>query len=59
MHVDANSWKSKVDRKLFGKAWSKNGCGESGQETLDLTVSQEWIDGINWFFCMLVQVQES
>ena len=37
----------------------KKGCWESGQETLDLTVSQEWIDGINWFFCMLVQVQES
>ena len=59
MHVDANSWKSKVDQKMFGRAWSKNECGESGQETLDLTVSQEWIDEINWFFCMLVQVQES
>ena len=28
----------------------KNGYGHSGQRTLKLAVSQEWIDGINWLF---------
>ena len=28
----------------------KNKCDQSGHETLKLTVSQEWIDGMNWFF---------
>ena len=28
----------------------KNGCGQSVHRTLKLTVSREWIDGINWFF---------
>ena len=28
----------------------KNGCGQSGHSTLKLAVSQEWIDGRNWFF---------
>ena len=27
----------------------ENGCGQSGHGTLKLTVSQEWIDGMNWF----------
>ena len=29
---------------------AKNGCGQSGHRTLKLTVFQEWIDGMNWFF---------
>ena len=29
---------------------AKNGCGQSGQGTLKLIVSQKWADGINWFF---------
>ena len=28
----------------------KNGYGQSGLWTLKFTVSQEWTDGINWFF---------
>ena len=44
--------------KLKAKSWSKsfwlsmvkNGCGQYGLWTLKLTVTQEWIDGINWFF---------
>ena len=27
----------------------RNGCGQSGHRTLKLTVSQEWIDAMNWF----------
>ena len=27
----------------------KNGCGQSGDRTLKLTVSQEWTDGITDF----------
>ena len=29
---------------------ARNGCGQSGHRTLKLAVSQEWIDGMNWFF---------
>ena len=28
----------------------KNGCGQSGDRTLKVTVSEEWTAGINWFF---------
>ena len=42
LHVDANSH--------FWVGMVRNGCGQSGQETLKLTTSQEWIDGMNWFF---------
>ena len=35
----------------------KNVCGQSGHETLKLTV-QNWTEEITWFFCMLVQIQE-
>ena len=28
----------------------RNGLGQSGHGTLKLTVSQEWIDGMKWFF---------
>ena len=28
----------------------KNGRGQSGHKTLKLTLSQEWIDEMNWFF---------
>ena len=27
----------------------RNGEGQSGHGTVKLTVSQEWIDGMNWF----------
>ena len=28
----------------------RNGCGQSGNGTLNLAVLQEWLDGMNWFF---------
>ena len=34
----------------FWMGMFKNGCGQSGHRTLKLTVSQKWVDGINWFF---------
>ena len=33
----------KVDQKMFG-------CGQSGHRTLKLTLSQEWMDAVSWFF---------
>ena len=40
----------KKTEHLWGLAWSKNECGQSGDGTLKLTVSEEWPDRINWFF---------
>ena len=28
----------------------RDGCGQPGLRSLTLTVSQEWADGMNWFF---------
>ena len=36
----------------------KDGCGQSGHGSVNLTVAQEWIDEIT-DFCMLAQIQES
>ena len=49
LHVDTNSQKLKVDCKSFVWAWSKMGVANlvSG---LNLNISREWTDGINWFF---------
>ena len=52
LHVDANSNKLKVDQKMFG-------FGQSGHRTLKLTVSQEWIDGISWFFYLVHETLKS
>ena len=41
LHVDTDSQKSKVYRKVFGWAWSKMVCGQSGLWTLKLIVSQK------------------
>ena len=38
-----------------GQKW----CGQSGYGTRKLTLSQEWTDGINWFFCRQVQIHEN
>ena len=46
MHAGTNSHKLKDD----GHSMVKNGCGQSGDGTLKLTVSEEWTDRINWFF---------
>ena len=35
-YVDTNFQKLKDDRKFFGWAWSKNGCGQYGLYTLKL-----------------------
>ena len=42
--------KTKIWSKSFWLGMVENGCGQSGHGTLKLTVSQEWIDGMNWFF---------
>ena len=49
LHVDANSHKL-IWQKIFWVGVVRDGCGQSGQGTLKLTVSQEWIDEMNWFF---------
>ena len=36
--------------KFFWLGMVKNGCDQPGLWTLKLTVSEEWIDVINWFF---------
>ena len=36
--------------KTFGVGVVRDECGQPGQRTLKLTVSQEWIDGLNGFF---------
>ena len=48
LHVDTNSWKLKDDWKILGWVWSKMGVATlvSGQK---LAVSQEGINGINWY----------
>ena len=61
MLVDTNLLKLKVGPEIFGVGMVKNGCEQSGQGTLKLTVSQEWIDGMNWFFayCCKFKTAES
>ena len=36
--------------KNFGVGMVKNGYDQSGHGALKLTVSQNWKDGMNWFF---------
>ena len=50
LDVDTNSQKLKVDQKVFWVGFIKNGFGQSCHGTLKLNVSQEWIDGMNYFF---------
>ena len=38
---------------------AKNGCGYSDHRTIGLTVFQDWIVEIYWFFCILIQIRES
>ena len=40
-HAGTNSHNLKEDDHLWGLAWSKNECGQSGDGTLKLTVSEE------------------
>ena len=39
---------------IFWLGMFKNRCGQSSLWTLKLTVSQEWKDGINWFFAIFL-----
>ena len=36
--------------KILGVDVVKNGCGQSYDGTLNLTVSEEWTNEINWYF---------
>ena len=40
----------KINVKVLEFGMVKTGCGQSYDETLKLTVSEAWADGINWFF---------
>ena len=40
----------KINLKFLGVDMVKNGCDQSCNVTLKLTVLEEWTDGINWFF---------
>ena len=37
----------------------KNGRVQSCDGALKLTASEEWIDGINGFFCMLIHIHKN
>ena len=51
LHVDKNSRKLKLIKFIFfWLGMVKNGCGQSGLWTLKLMLSQEWTDGVKWFF---------
>ena len=58
MQVDNKSWKFKIDPKIFGFAESKMGVATLVTEIRN-SVSQGVINGINSFFCMQIQIQES
>ena len=45
--------------KMFGVGMVRNGCGQSGDGALKVTVSEGWTDGKNWFFCMLIQINKN
>ena len=49
LHAGTNSWKLKDNWKVLGVGMVKNGCGQSGDRTLKLTVSKEWTIGITNF----------
>ena len=41
---------SQKDVENLGVGVVKNGCGQSCDGTLKLTLSEEWTNGLNWFF---------
>ena len=43
---------------VLGVGMVKNGHGQSCDGALKLAASEEWIDGINGFFCMLIQIHK-
>ena len=44
------SFFSRTNWWIFWVSMIRNGCGQSGVWTLNLTVSEQWPDGIKWFF---------
>ena len=44
--------------KSIGMGVVKNGWGKSGDASLKLTVSEEWIDGIT-YFNMFIQIHKN
>ena len=49
LHAGTNLYKLKFALKFLGVGMVKNGCGQSGNGTLKLTVSKEWTDGVTHF----------
>ena len=35
--------------EILGRGMVKNGCDQSCDKTLELNLSEEWTDGINWY----------
>ena len=54
--ADTNSYKLKDDWTL-GLSLVKNGCAQSGDRNQKLTLSEEWVDEINWWK-MFVQIHK-
>ena len=50
LHTGRNFMQIERWLKIFGVSMVKNGCGQSLDRALKLTVSEEWTDGIKWFF---------
>ena len=50
----------KMTLKILGVGVVKNGCGQSCDENLKLTLSEEWTSGINKFFacwCRFIKIK--
>ena len=45
--------------KIFWLGMVKNGCDQSGLWTPKLIISQEWTDGTNLIFCILIQIDKN
>ena len=50
LHATINFCNLKDNWKFFGVGMVKNGCGQSSDGSLKLSVFEEWTDGINWFY---------
>ena len=56
LYAGTNLWKFKDDWKYLGWTLSKVGMISL---SMGVTVCEEWINGINWSFFMLVQIKKS
>ena len=58
LYITRTNWRNNMIFCMLKQSWFKifwvgmviNGCGQSDRGGLKLPVSQEWVDGINWFF---------